>query len=101
VAQAQFEAPAPGKVYPELVIRDEKGRIDGVRYDELAPMLLNEVQHQQQEIAIQGLSINAQAAEIRDLKQQQKTVGNMQKQLTEMHAALLKLQAKDEFVVQR
>jgi hypothetical protein len=35
------------KVYPELVIRDEKGRIDGVRYDELAPMLLNEVQQQQ------------------------------------------------------
>jgi hypothetical protein len=34
------------KVYPELVIRDEKGRIDGVRDDELAPMLLNEVQQQ-------------------------------------------------------
>ena len=39
------------KVYPELVIRGESGRIDGVRYDELAPMLLNEVQRQQQEIA--------------------------------------------------
>jgi hypothetical protein len=34
------------KVYPELVIRGDKGRIDGVRYDELAPMLLNELQHQ-------------------------------------------------------
>jgi hypothetical protein len=34
------------KVYPELVIRDQNGRIDGVRYDELAPMLLNEVQKQ-------------------------------------------------------
>jgi hypothetical protein len=32
------------KVYPELVVRDESGRINGVRYDELAPMLLNEVQ---------------------------------------------------------
>jgi hypothetical protein len=47
------------------------------------------------------LSINAQAAEIRDLKQQQKTVGNMQKQLTEMHSGLLKLQAKDALVAQR
>jgi hypothetical protein len=28
------------------VIRDASGRIDGVRYDELAPMLLNVVQHQ-------------------------------------------------------
>ena len=45
------------KIYPELVIRDEKGRIDGVRYDELAPMLLNEVQKQD--------------AKIRELEQQQ------------------------------
>jgi hypothetical protein len=42
------------KVYPELVIRDEKGRIDGVRYDELAPMLLNEVQQQQKAAAAQA-----------------------------------------------
>ena len=75
------------RVYPELVIRDASGKIQGVRYDELAPILLNEVQQQ--------------AAEIRDLKQQQKTVGEMQEQLAEMHAALLKLQAKDELVAQR
>jgi hypothetical protein len=36
------------KVYPELVIRDEAGRIQGVRYEELTPMLLNEVQQQKQ-----------------------------------------------------
>ena len=41
------------KVYPELVTRDEKGRIDGVRYDELAPMLLNEMQ--KQDAKIRGL----------------------------------------------
>jgi hypothetical protein len=75
------------KVYPELVVRDEKGRIDGVRYDELAPMLLNEVQKQ--------------AAEIRALKLQAQTVGEMQKQLAEMHATLVKLQSKDELVAQR
>lgn len=34
------------RVYPELVIRDASGRIDGVRYDELVPMLLNVVQQQ-------------------------------------------------------
>ena len=39
------------KVYPELVIRDDAGKIQGVRYDELAPMLLNEVKRQQREIA--------------------------------------------------
>ena len=69
------------KVYPELVIRGEKGRIDGVRYDELAPMLLNEVQQQQHKI-------DAQTAEIRDLK----------KLVVETQAGLLKLQSKDELV---
>ncbi len=34
------------KVYPELAIRDEKGRIGGVRYEELAPMMLNKMQQQ-------------------------------------------------------
>ena len=65
------------KVYPELVTRDENGRIDGVRYDELAPMLLNEVQKQ--------------AAEIREPKQL----------VVEMRAGLLKLQSKDELLARR
>jgi hypothetical protein len=40
------------KVYPELVIRDAQGTIQGVRYDELAPLLLNELQQQRQELAL-------------------------------------------------
>jgi len=50
------------EVYPELVVRDSTtGRIDGVRYDELAPMLLNELQKQQQ--------LNATlVAEVRELQ---------------------------------
>jgi len=51
------------KVYPDLVTRDEKGRIDGVRYDELAPMLLNEVKRQQREIAaLMNMNRETQAA---------------------------------------
>src|SRR5258706_380800 len=42
------------KVFPELVIRDEAGTIQGVRYDELAPMLLNEVQQEERKIDGQG-----------------------------------------------
>jgi hypothetical protein len=38
------------KVYPELVIRDDAGQIQGVRYDELAPMLLNEMQQQKTQL---------------------------------------------------
>jgi Tfp pilus assembly protein PilO len=65
-----------------------------VRYDELAPMLLNEVQKQ--------------ATEIRALKEQQKQsvaqaeqLRDVQQQLAELHAALAKLQSKDELVAQR
>jgi hypothetical protein len=44
------------KVYPELVIRNEAGQAEGVRYEELTPMLLNEIQRQQ--------------AQVRDMQQQ-------------------------------
>jgi trimeric autotransporter adhesin len=72
------------KVYPELVVRDEQGRINGVRYDELAPMLLNEVQNQKR--------VNAtQAAKIAYLEQQ----------LSGIQAALVKLQSKDQLAAQR
>ena len=53
------------QVYPELVIRDRDGRIQGVRYDELAPVLLNE---QQQSARIAALE--QKLAEVDDLKQQ-------------------------------
>jgi hypothetical protein len=82
-------------VYPELVIRDEKGRIDGVRYDELAPMLLNEMQ--QQRTQLRG-KIDAQAAEIRALEQQVAELNDLKQ---EMRAALLKLTDKDELIAQR
>jgi hypothetical protein len=53
------------KVYPELVIHGADGRIDGVRYEELAPMLLNEVQRQAAEIR----ELKAQVAEIKLIAQ--------------------------------
>jgi Chaperone of endosialidase len=75
------------KVYPELVVRDENGRIDGVRYDELAPMLLNEVQKQQVKLT-----------EIDELKQQ---IAELRQQNQAMQAALLKLKSKDQLIAQR
>ncbi len=67
------------------------GRIDGVRYEELAPLLLNEMQQQRR--------INsAQAAEIRELKGQVKELNDLKQ---EMRAALLKLQTNDRLVAQR
>jgi len=76
------------KVYPELVIRDENGRIDGVRYDELAPMLLNEMKKRNA----------AQEAEMRDLKSQ---IAELKALNQATRLALRKLQSKDDFVAQR
>jgi endosialidase-like protein len=72
------------KVYPELVIRDDAGKIQGVHYEELAPMLLKELQQQHKTAA-------NQAAEIRDLKQQ----------LAGIQAAVMRLQPKDELLAKR
>jgi hypothetical protein len=66
------------KIYPELVIRDGKGQIQGVRYDELAPILLSQVQtlHQQ---------LTAQADELGQLKLQ---MAQVQEVSRAMQAAL-------------
>jgi hypothetical protein len=52
------------KVYPELVIRNEAGQAEGVRYEELAPMLLNEVQQQQRELR----ALKQQVAQLQGLQ---------------------------------
>ena len=86
------------KVYPELVVRDKHGRIDGVHYDELAPMLLNEVQKQEKKIDAQEKTNAHQAAEIRDLKQQ---VAELKILKQEMRAALVALRSRDQLVARR
>ena len=79
------------RVYPELVIRDRTGRIDGVRYDELAPMLLNEVQQQRVQLQQQGTQLQDLQQQIVQLKQLNQS----------MQAALAKMQADDERVAMR
>src|SRR5262249_15591370 len=54
------------KVYPELVTKGADGKVESVQYHELIPMLLNEVQHQQQEIA----ALKVQAQQVGELKVQ-------------------------------
>jgi len=79
------------KVYPELVIRDGEGRIQGVRYDELAPMLLNEVQRQRATIA-------AQDEQVRTLTEQVARLSTLEQQ---MSAALAEIKASGQYVAQR
>jgi hypothetical protein len=47
--------------YPDLVIRDDSGQIQGVRYEELAPMLLNDEKRQKSRV-------DAQEVELRQLR---------------------------------
>jgi polyhydroxyalkanoate synthesis regulator phasin len=104
------------EVYPELVVRDATtGRIDGVRYDELAPMLLNEVQQQQSKMTAQAENMAAQAeriaaqdqhsaaqdAQIHELKQQVAELKNLKQEMAAISAALRKIQTKDALVARR
>jgi trimeric autotransporter adhesin len=72
------------KVYPELVIRDSAGKIEGVRYEELTPMLLNEVQKQAGEIQ----EMKAQLTQLDDLKR-------------ELQTALRRLKSPDSLIARR
>lgn len=56
------------KVYPELVTRDEAGTIQGVRYEELTPMLLNELQKQKLQLSAQTQELTEMHREVADLR---------------------------------
>ncbi|HSY96635.1 MAG TPA: tail fiber domain-containing protein [Steroidobacteraceae bacterium] len=79
------------KVYPDLVIRNDAGRIEGVRYEELAPILLAEVQQQHKKLV-------AQASELSDLRQQFAELKELNRT---MQVALIKLQAEEPRLAMR
>jgi hypothetical protein len=70
------------KVYPELVIHGADGRIDGVRYEGLAPMLLNGVQQRRAQLAEQA---NDLAVQGRKLDSQAETISNLEAQLAQLN----------------
>jgi hypothetical protein len=72
------------RVYPELVIRDRDGKIQGVRYEELAPMLLNEVQSQ-----------------ARELSDQHQQLAELKRQNQSMQEAIATLLAKRDAIARR
>ena len=48
------------KVYPEMVVYDKDGQISTVKYQLLAPMLLNEVQKQARQLQSQAEALQLQ-----------------------------------------
>jgi trimeric autotransporter adhesin len=55
------------EVYPDMVVRSANGQIETVKYQELAPMLLNELQKQNGAMAAQAEQIRSQQEQIREL----------------------------------
>ena len=80
-AQFGLIAEEVASVYPELVIRDDQGKIEGVRYDELAPILLREVQQQEKLIATQAEQLSELRQQFVDLKE---TAAMLQRSLGEL-----------------
>jgi hypothetical protein len=65
-------------VYPELVTRTAAGEVQAVRYQELIPMLLNELQRQQQAMDRQQQmteSLHRELAELRSVVGQLRAMG--------------------------
>ena len=65
-------------VYPELVTRTASGEVQTVKYHELIPMLLNELQHEHE-----ALQHEHQA-----LEQQREEVGMLRQELAEVRALM-------------
>ena len=59
-------------MYPELVTRTAAGEVQAVKYHELIPMLLNELQREHQEVAM--------------LKQELSELATLRKELAELRA---------------
>jgi hypothetical protein len=89
------------KVYPELVIRDAAGKIQGVRYDELAPMLLNEMQKEKQQLTAQEATIKTQSKELAQIGELKREVAALKELDESMQTALLELQARNDRVAMR
>ena len=79
------------KVYPELVTRGANGEVESVRYQEVIPMLLNELQHQQRQLAVQAqelAALKAQNARLRAaVAQQQERDAALAARLDRLEAA--------------
>jgi hypothetical protein len=64
------------EVYPELVVRGDKGAIESVQYRELIPMMLNEMQRQQAALRALKAQNSALEARLERLEQAGKTLAS-------------------------
>jgi len=88
------------KVNPDLVVRDENGKVNSVRYDQVNAMLLNEFLKEHRKVAEQDRKIQEQEATIAQLKstvaQQQNGMEVVTRRLEEQAAQIQKVSAQVE-----
>ena len=66
------------KISPDLVVRDEKGVVNTVRYDQVNAMLLNEFLKEHHKVQRQSGMLENQARKIRD---QETTIAELKKEM--------------------
>ncbi len=83
VRQYGLIAEEVARVYPELVVRGADGTVEGVQYQELIPLLLNELQHQAQTLAMQAQTLAIQTQQLSVQAQELSTLKAQNAQLQE------------------
>jgi trimeric autotransporter adhesin len=82
------------KIYPEIVIHGPDGRIEGVRYEELTPLLLNVVQRQETKLAADEQRLAEEQARNATQAQQVAALSAQVEQLREAVSAALGARAQ-------
>src|SRR5262245_49470485 len=73
-------------VYPELVTRTATGEVQTVKYHELIPMLLNQLQHEHHALQHDHQALEQQRAEMATLKQELAEMATLRKELAEVRS---------------
>jgi hypothetical protein len=82
------------RVYPELVTRTATGEAESVQYHTLIPMLLNELQRQQQQIGVQTQQLTVQAQQLAELQAQNAALAERLTQLERQAARAMTLTSR-------
>jgi len=76
------------EVLPEVVYRNAEGQVEGVRYDELTPMLLSEVQQLHKQIAAQAVQLAEMSELERQVAELKSLVASLTSQTTDERVAM-------------
>jgi hypothetical protein len=89
------------EVFPELVVYNKEGQPETVQYQALAPILINEVQQQQQKLATQDAEVRALTQQVAAQEAKLAELSELKQRLAEMQALLVKLRAGESIVAHR